>query len=33
MTALAKLNFKSVTRSTANDPVKARRDMWIGMQD
>ena len=26
MTALAKLNFKSVTRSTTRDPVLARRD-------
>ena len=29
MTALAKLNFKSVTRSTARDPVIARRDKLV----
>ena len=29
MTALAKLNFKSVTRSTARDPVLARRDKLV----
>src|SRR6056297_2103024 len=29
MTALAKLNFKSVTRSTLRDPVLARRDKLI----
>ena len=29
MTALAKLNFKSVTRSTQRDPVVARRDKLV----
>ncbi|MFD1510430.1 hypothetical protein [Lacimonas salitolerans] len=29
MTALAKLNFKSVTRSTARDPVAARREKLV----
>ena len=29
MTALAKLNFKSVKRSTARDPVIARRDKLV----
>jgi len=29
MTALAKLNFKSVTRSTQRDPVLARRDKLV----
>jgi len=29
MTALAKLNFKSVTRSTQRDPVTARRDKLV----
>jgi hypothetical protein len=29
MTALAKLNFKSVKRSTARDPVMARRDKLV----
>ncbi|MDA9020320.1 hypothetical protein N9H60_04035 [Flavimaricola sp.] len=29
MTALAKLNFKSVTRSTLRDPVMARRDKLV----
>jgi hypothetical protein len=29
MTALAKLNFKSVTRSTTRDPVVARRDKLV----
>jgi hypothetical protein len=29
MTALAKLNFKSVKRSTARDPIMARRDKLI----
>jgi hypothetical protein len=29
MTALAKLNFKSVTRSTARDPVMARREKLV----
>ena len=29
MTALAKLNFKSVTRSTQRDPVIARRDKLV----
>src|SRR6056297_4345317 len=29
MTALTKLNFKSVTRSTARDPVMARRDKLV----
>jgi hypothetical protein len=29
MTALAKLNFKSVKRSTARDPIMARRDKLV----
>ena len=29
MTALAKLNFKSVTRSTPRDPVEARREKLV----
>ena len=29
MTALAKLNFKSVTRSTTRDPVTTRRDKLV----
>ena len=29
MTALAKLNFKSVTRSATRDPVLARRDKLV----
>ena len=29
MTALAKLNFKSVTRSTQRDPVTARREKLL----
>jgi hypothetical protein len=29
MTVLAKLNFKSVTRSTARDPVIARREKLV----
>ena len=29
MTALAKLNFKSVTRSSLRDPVLARRDKLL----
>lgn len=34
MTALAKLNFKSVTRSTARDPVLARRDkLMAGLKE